>query len=69
MWVMQSSSLSSCVTCVLLTFDCAVQGLKQYTDGELHDITVNLGDETAVGLSLFYTPLENTSFEEVQVRR
>lgn len=42
--------------------------LKQYTDGDLHDVRVDLGGVTAVGLSLHYTPLEDTSFEEVQAR-
>lgn len=42
--------------------------LKQFTDGRLHDAAMDLGCGAAVGLSFHYTPLSDTSFEEIQAR-
>jgi hypothetical protein len=52
-------------------FGCLIlpQDLKQFTDGRLHDAAMDLGCGAAVGLSFHYTPLSDTSFEEIQVRQ
>lgn len=38
-------------------------------DGEVHDVSLDLQRGGAVDLSLQYTPLAETSFEEIQARR